>query len=77
VNDREVLSCKLDSSDIQTVILKGSVYTLKQLTLDPMTAKLYFCDREGLYVIRYNLDRSGHETLVQNRDLYNLTAIRD
>jgi hypothetical protein len=77
VNDGEVLSCKLDGSDIQTVIPKGSVHTPKQLTLDPTAAKLYLCDREGLRVMRCNLDGSGHETLVQNGDWHDLTATRD
>ncbi|KAH6665568.1 3-hydroxyacyl-CoA dehydrogenase-like protein [Halenospora varia] len=67
-NDGTVQSCKLDGSDIQTVIPKGAVHTPKQLIIDQETNKLYFCDREGLRVMRCNLDGSEHETIVQAGD---------
>ncbi|PVH87774.1 YWTD domain-containing protein [Cadophora sp. DSE1049] len=65
-NDGMVQSCKLDGSDNQTVIPKGVVHTPKQLTIDQRNDKLYFCDREGLRVMRANLDGSQHETIIQN-----------
>lgn len=67
-NDGMVQSCKLDGSDIQTVIAKGDVHTPKQLTIDHQNEKLYFCDREGLRVMRCNLDGTEHETIVQTGD---------
>lgn len=42
------------------------VNTPKQLTLDEITGKIYFCDREGLGVYRYNIDGSEFECLVLN-----------
>jgi hypothetical protein len=45
-NDGIVQSCKLDGSDIETVIPTGSVHTPKQLIIDQENDKLYFCDRE-------------------------------
>ncbi|TAQ85330.1 hypothetical protein B7494_g6338 [Chlorociboria aeruginascens] len=70
-NDGLVQSCKLDGSDIQTVISAGAVHTPKQLVIDQENEKLYFCDREGLRVMRSNLDGSNHETLVQTGDWQN------
>ncbi|KAF4629810.1 hypothetical protein G7Y89_g8334 [Cudoniella acicularis] len=67
-NDGMVQSCKLDGSDIQTVIAKGSVHTPKQLIIDQEANKLYFCDREGLRVMRSNLDGSEHEVIIQIGD---------
>jgi hypothetical protein len=41
--DGSVLSAKLDGSDIKTVIPKGVVNTPKQLTIDQLGSKVYFC----------------------------------
>jgi len=70
-NDGIVQSCKLDGSDIQTVIPTGSVHTPKQLIIDQENDKLYFCDREGLRVMRANLDGSQHEVIIKNGDWNN------
>ena len=68
-NDGTVLSANLaDGSDVQTVIPAGAVHTPKQLHIDQDAKKLYFCDREGLRVMRCNLDGSSHETLIQLGD---------
>lgn len=67
-NDGTVLSAKLDGSDIKTIIPSGQVHTPKQTHIDQEAKKLYFCDREGLRVMRSNLDGSDHETLVQTGD---------
>ncbi|KAH0387760.1 3-hydroxyacyl-CoA dehydrogenase-like protein, partial [Aureobasidium melanogenum] len=67
-NDGSVQSCKLDGSDVKEIVKKGDVHTPKQLIIDQKNNKLYFCDREGLRVMRCNLDGSDHETLVQNGD---------
>ncbi|KAH7346360.1 putative Low-density lipoprotein receptor-related protein 4 [Rhexocercosporidium sp. MPI-PUGE-AT-0058] len=70
-NDGTVQSCKLDGSDIQTVIPKGAVHTPKQLIIDQKNDKLYFCDREGLQVMSANLNGSQHEIFIQNGDWQN------
>jgi sugar lactone lactonase YvrE len=70
-NDGKVQSCKLDGSDIQTIIPEGAVHTPKQIIIDHNNEKLYFCDREGLRVMRSNLDGSEHETLVQTGNWQN------
>jgi len=43
----------------------GGTYTPKQLHFDAMSRKLYWSDREGMRVMRCNLDGSNVETLVQ------------
>lgn len=67
-NDGTVQSCKLDGSDIKSVIKPGDVHTPKQIIIDHQNDKLYFCDREGLRVMRCNLDGSAYEVLVQRGD---------
>lgn len=67
-NDGSIQSCKLDGSDVVEVVKKGDVHTPKQLIVDQENNKLYFCDREGLRVMRCNLDGSEQETLVQRGD---------
>ncbi|KAI5240958.1 3-hydroxyacyl-CoA dehydrogenase-like protein [Aureobasidium subglaciale] len=67
-NDGSIQSCKLDGSDIKEIVKKGDVHTPKQLIVDQENNKLYFCDREGLRVMRCNLDGSEQEVLVQRGD---------
>jgi hypothetical protein len=76
-NDGEIRSCKLNGSDIQTIVSKGLVHTPKQLVLDPTGTKLYFCDREGLRVIRCNMDGSELEVLVRNGEWRDQNNIQD
>jgi len=70
-NDGTVQSCKLDGSDVRTVIPVGAVHTPKQLIIDQENGKLYFCDREGMRVMRSSLDGSQHEILIQTGDWNN------
>ena len=44
---------------------KAVTYTPKQINLDKENGKLYWCDREGMRVMRANLDGSQVETLVE------------
>ena len=44
---------------------RGGTYTPKQLHLDTVDRKLYWGDREGMRVMRCDLDGSNVETLVQ------------
>jgi hypothetical protein len=64
-NDGSVQSCALDGSGIQTIVPKGNVHTPKQMVLDDVAQKVYFCDLEGLRVHRCNYDGSKHEVLVK------------
>ncbi|EFW99694.1 3-hydroxyacyl-CoA dehydrogenase [Grosmannia clavigera kw1407] len=67
-DDGEVFSANLDGSDVRSIVSQGIVNTPKQLTVEPTTRKLYFCDREGMSVLRCNYDGSDLEVLVQNGD---------
>lgn len=67
-NDGTVLSARLDGSDMQTIVTHGHVHTPKQIHIDQEAKKLYFCDREGLRVMRCNLDGSELETILQTSD---------
>src|SRR4029077_567438 len=63
LSDGRVLSCKPDGSDLN-IVPSGATWTPKQLQLDAKDRKLYWCDREGMRVMRASLDGSKIETLV-------------
>lgn len=48
----------------QIVVRRGAFTTGKQLTTDPATGRLYWCDREGCGVYRAERDGSGLTALV-------------
>jgi sugar lactone lactonase YvrE len=64
-NDGSIERCDLDGRNRTTIVPEGVTFTPKQLQLDKRAAKLYWCDREGMRVMRANLDGSHIETLVQ------------
>jgi hypothetical protein len=63
-DDGFVLRSDLDGSNIVTIVPAGGTYTPKQLKLDHENGKLYWSDREGMRVMRSNLDGAELETLV-------------
>ena len=67
--DGSILSSDLQGGNVRTIIPTGVLHTPKQMTLDPVTQKLYFCDREGLRVMRCNMDGTALETLVQTGNM--------
>jgi len=64
-NDGSIERVDLDGRNHKTIIPQGATFTPKQLQLDRRNGKLYWCDREGMRVMRANLDGSVIETLVQ------------
>ena len=64
-NNGSIQSANLDGTDVQYVVKPGEVHTPKQLTIDEEGQKIYYCDREGLRVMRCNLDGSQQETIYQ------------
>lgn len=54
----------LDGSNVTTVVPSGGTFRPKQMTIDLRDGKLYWSDREGMRVMRSNLDGSDLETLV-------------
>lgn len=67
-NSGSIERANLDGSDRTTIIPSGTVgvFTPKQLTL--AGNKLYWCDREGMKVMRANRDGSNVEVLVSTGD---------
>jgi len=63
-NDGTIESSALDGSDLKTVVPAAGTWTPKQLKLDAKHGKLYWSDREGMRIMRANLDGSQIETLV-------------
>jgi hypothetical protein len=64
--DGSLERANLDGSSHITIVPKGKTFTPKQLQLDKRHGKLYWCDREGMRVMRSNIDGSDIETLVEN-----------
>ena len=63
-DDGSILRSDLDGKNMVTIVPPGGTFTPKQLQLDKKNGKLYWCDREGMRVMRVNLDGSNIETLV-------------
>ena len=64
-NDGSIERADLDGGNITTIVPEGDTFTPKQLQLDKKNGKLYWSDREGMRVMRSNLDGSKIETLIQ------------
>ena len=63
-NDGSIMRADLDGANITTVLADGATHTPKQLQFDKKSGKLYWADREGMRVMRVNLDGSNLETLI-------------
>ena len=63
-NDGSIMRSDLNGKNTITIVPAGGTFTPKQLQLEKKTGKLYWSDREGMRVMRANLDGSEIETLV-------------
>ena len=63
-NDGAILRSDLDGKNLITIVPPGGTFTPKQVHLEKKSGKLYWSDREGMRVMRANLDGSKVETLV-------------
>ena len=63
-NDGSIERADLDGGNRRKIVPDGGTFTPKQLWLDKKGGKLYWSDREGMRVMRANLDGSKIETLV-------------
>jgi hypothetical protein len=68
VNDGSILRSDLDGKHVTTIIPPGGTFTPKQIQIDKVNRKLYWSDREGMRVMRANLDGSSIETLVDTSE---------
>jgi sugar lactone lactonase YvrE len=64
-NDGSIERINLDGGNRMEIIPRGVAHTPKQLHLDKAGGKLYWSDREGMRVMRANLDGSHVETLIE------------
>jgi hypothetical protein len=63
-NDGSVERADLDGRNRTAIVPQGGTFTPKQIQLEAKSRKLYWCDREGMRVMRADLDGSNVETLV-------------
>src|ERR1700728_2539237 len=64
-NDGSIIRADLGGNNLSAIVPDGGTHTPKQLQLDKKNGKLYWSDREGMRVMRSNLDGSRIETLVE------------
>jgi sugar lactone lactonase YvrE len=64
-NDGSIERVDLDGGNRRVIVPEGGTFTPKQLQLDIPNRKLYWCDREGMRVMRANFDGSQVETLIE------------
>jgi hypothetical protein len=65
LDDGSIERADLDGRNRRIIVARGVTHTPKQIHLDKENGKLYWCDREGMRVMRANLDGSQVETLVE------------
>jgi sugar lactone lactonase YvrE len=65
LDDGSIERADLDGGNRSVIVPRGVTHTPKQIHLDKDDGKLYWCDREGMRVMRANLDGSRVETLVE------------
>jgi hypothetical protein len=64
LDDGSIERADLDGGNRRVIVPQGITHTPKQLHLEKESGKLYWCDREGMRVMRANLAGSQVETLV-------------
>ena len=67
-NDGSIFRSDLDGKNLITIVPPGGTFTPKQVHLEKKSGKLYWSDREGMRVMRANLDGSKVETLVDTSE---------
>ena len=65
LNDGSIERADLDGKNRKVIVARGATFTPKQMHFDKRNGKLYWCDREGMRVMRCNLDGWQLETLVE------------
>src|SRR5262245_20983832 len=65
LNDGSIERADLDGGNRRVIVPAGGTFTPKQIQLEKKSRKLYWCDREGMRVMRSDLDGSNIETLVE------------
>ena len=65
LDDGSIERADIDGKNRRIIVPQGITHTPKQIHLEKAARKLYWCDREGMRVMRANLDGSRVETLVE------------
>jgi hypothetical protein len=65
LNDGSIERVDIDGKNRKVIVPQGTTFSPKQIHLDKENGKLYWCDREGMRVMRVNLDGSQIETLIE------------
>ena len=65
LNDGSIERADLDGKNRKVIVPQGITHTPKQIHLEKAARKLYWSDREGMRVMRADLDGSQVETLVE------------
>lgn len=63
-SDGALYSAHIDGTDCRAIIAPGLVNTPKQLAIDTLNERLYFCDREGAGVFRCKYDGSSLQRIL-------------
>jgi DNA-binding beta-propeller fold protein YncE len=67
-NDGSIERADFNGNSVSHIVSNGGTFTPKQLQLDRKNRKLYWSDREGMRIMRANLDGSKIETLVDTSE---------
>ena len=67
-NDGSIERADFDGQNLTHIVPPGATFTPKQLQLDEKNRKLYWCDREGMRIMRANLDGSNLETVLDTSE---------
>jgi hypothetical protein len=65
LDDGSVERADIDGKNRETIVAQGHTHGPKQIIPDKKDGKLYWCDREGMRVMRCNLDGTQLETLIE------------
>jgi len=65
LNDGTIERADLDGKNRKVIVPQGITHTPKQIHIEKAAGKLYWSDREGMRVMRADLDGSHVETLVE------------
>src|SRR5262249_53531457 len=65
LNDGSIERANIDGKNRRVIVPQGGTFTPKKIHREKRNANLYWSDREGMRVMRSNLDGSEIETLVE------------
>lgn len=64
-NDGSIERVDFDGTNRTVIVPAGATFTPKQLAIDTTHGLIYWCDREGMRVMRVGIDGSNITTLIQ------------